>query len=335
MAEGVVHVTALIAAPQVLRDLGADPAEVAASVGLDLRLLDDPENIIPVATMGQFLRACVASTGCPYFGLLVGSRESFSSLGLVGYLVQHSPDVRTALRNLIRYLHHHERGAVPTLSVESGMATLGYAFLQRGVEATDQIHEGAMGIACNIMRDMCGRDWVPTAVLFSHRKPDDVRPHYRFFGAPVQFDAEQTALAFPASWLDRPLPGADAILRKLLQKRIDELEIQQSQDFPTQLRRLLRELVLAGDCSAERAARLLCVHRRTLHRRLQAHATTFADLADAVRYDISRQLLEDTHVPLSRIAAMLDYADASAFTRAFRRWSGTTPTAWRAQARRD
>ena len=72
------------------------------------------------------------------------------------------------------------------------------------------------------------------------------------------------------------------------------------------------------------------MHSRTLSRRLHASGTSFQELVDEGRFEIARQTLEDSVMPVRQIAAMLDYADASAFTRAFRRWSDTTPAQWRA-----
>ena len=71
------------------------------------------------------------------------------------------------------------------------------------------------------------------------------------------------------------------------------------------------------------------MHSRTLHRRLAARGTNFRALADECRYAIARQMLEDTDSDVGHIADLLDYADTSAFARAFRRWSGTTPSRWR------
>ena len=71
------------------------------------------------------------------------------------------------------------------------------------------------------------------------------------------------------------------------------------------------------------------MHSRTLHRRLAARGTNFRALADECRYAIARQMLEDTDSDVGHIADLLDYADTSAFARAFRRWSGTTPLRWR------
>ena len=75
------------------------------------------------------------------------------------------------------------------------------------------------------------------------------------------------------------------------------------------------------------------MHRRTLNRHLSASGVTFAELVDEGRFEISRRMLEHSDLDVKQIAAALDYADASAFTRAFKRWSGTTPVAWRTTRR--
>ena len=71
------------------------------------------------------------------------------------------------------------------------------------------------------------------------------------------------------------------------------------------------------------------MHGRTLHRRLAACGTNFRSLVDECRYAIARQMVEDTDSEVAQVADLLDYADTSAFARAFRRWSGTTPAQWR------
>jgi AraC-like DNA-binding protein len=74
------------------------------------------------------------------------------------------------------------------------------------------------------------------------------------------------------------------------------------------------------------------MHSRTLHRHLAESGTNFRALVDESRYEIARQMLDDTDRDVGQIACMLDYADTSAFARAFRRWSGTTPSGWRTRA---
>jgi AraC-like DNA-binding protein len=100
--------------------------------------------------------------------------------------------------------------------------------------------------------------------------------------------------------------------------------------FSDTLRRLLRTELLRGQCSVSDVAGLCRLHRRTLSRRLKAEGTAFRQLADEMRFEIAGQLLSNPRITFSQIATTLGYSEASAFTRAFRRWSGQTPTAWRA-----
>lgn len=97
--EATVRVGVATAIPEILRSLGADPAAVAADAGLDPKVFDDPDSLVPYAARGRLLRQCVASTGCKHFGLLLGQHGRLSSLGLVGFLALHSTDVGTALRS--------------------------------------------------------------------------------------------------------------------------------------------------------------------------------------------------------------------------------------------
>ncbi len=332
--EGFLRAAPLQALPALLHASGVEPLTVLEAVGLDHSLLEDPDALVAFPAMGRLLEACAQRTGCEHFGLLVGQASAGpEALGLVGLLARHSPDVGTALRNLILHLHLHDRGAVPNLLITRDVALLGYAIYAPATPGSHHIYDGAMAIAFNLMKALCGPGWQPIATLLPHRRPPDPRPYRAFFGAELQFDSDQAALAFPASWLAHPLTGADPQLRALLEARIAELEARGDADVATRVRRVLRTMLVNGKGSLQQVSALFDMHRRTLNRRLRAHGTTFRDLVEEVRFEIARQLIENTSIDLVEIAATLDYADASAFTRAFRRWTGTTPGRWRSRAR--
>lgn len=326
----MVRVGVAAAIPAVLRSLAADPAEVLAEVGFEPEFFSDPDNLISYSGRGRLLAHCVNRTGCKHFGLLVGQHGRLSSLGLVGFLVRNAPDVGTALESLVRYLHLHVRGAVPSLTLHGKSAALGYEIYLSHVEANDQTADGAVAVIFNILRELCGPDWRPLEVLLAHRRPDDVGPFRRFFRAPLRYDAEQNAVSFSVDWLHRRLPESDPELRRLLQKQVDALEARHRDDFPEQVRSVLRTALPTANAKADQVAAVFSMRSRTLNRRLNAFGTTFQRLVDEVRFEIARQTLEHSAMNVSRIAAMLGYTDASAFTRAFRRWSGTTPAIWRA-----
>jgi AraC-like DNA-binding protein len=331
--EPTLRIGGTLALPVVLRSLGADPAEVLAEAGFDVTLFDDPDNLVSYAARNRLIAHCVAKTGCRHLGLLVGQQGGLHALGLLGLLVKYSPDVEAALRSLVRYTHLHVRGAVTTLETDGDTAMLGHEIYQPGSEATDQVADGALATMFNVMRALCGPEWKPLEVRFAHDKPTDAGPFRRFFHAPLRFNAEQNALVFSAYWLQRRLPDTDPALRRLLEKQIGALDARYGGDLPEHVRAVLRTALLTGHARSDDIAALFSMHVRTLNRRLNACGTGFQQLLDESRFEIARQMLDDSAMEVSQIASMLDYADASAFTRAFRRWSGTTPARWREATR--
>ena len=121
------------------------------------------------------------------------------------------------------------------------------------------------------------------------------------------------------------------MVRALLEERIRQMKGDPQSEFTDDIRRLLRTRLTGHDCSADTIAHLFAMHRRTLSRRLKDSGKGYRTITGETRFEIARQLLQDTRVPLGEIAAALGYSEASAFARAFRRWSGHTPTEWRAR----
>jgi len=332
--EAMVRLGATIGLVPVLQDLGADPALLLTEAGADMSLFDSRDNWVSYTARNHWVAHCVERTGCRHLGLLVGERNDLHSLGLIGMLAKYSPDVESALRGLVRYFRLHVRGAVPTLDVEGRWAMFGYATYVPGAEANDQIEDAALATIFNILQALCGPSWNATEVRFAHGKPEDVRPFREFFRAPLRFDDEQNAVVFHSSWLQHRLPGDDPDVRRLVESHVESLEMKFGDEFSEQVRSILRTALLTDHAGADQIASLLSMHSRTLHRRLAASGTSFRKLVDECRFAIARQMLADTHADVSHVACVLDYADSSAFTRAFRRWSGTTPTEWRVQQKR-
>jgi AraC-like DNA-binding protein len=328
----MIILTALRAVPEVLEELGADAAQVLAAAGIDPKDLREPGATVPYAAMGRLLSQCVAATGCPHFGLLAGAREGLSELGLVGFLARHSPTIGHALRNLVAFMHHYQRGGAPTLLCDGDVTRLGYTIYHPHVESAEQVYDGAMAVCSNALRTLCGPEWAPLEVAFCHASPAELTPYEQVFEAPLRFDAPETFIAFPTQWLARPVSGADPMLYRILQQQVNHLtEGSDTATFRSTVRGMARSLLLMRRCSANEVAALFGVHRRTLHRHLKAEGVTFEGLVEEVRSDLALELLADGHMPLSQVSAALGYADASAFSRAFQRWFGESPTHWRAR----
>ena len=248
---------------------------------------------------------------------------------MIGRLMQHSETLGDALRALVSKLSIQNRGAVQSLNVSDGAALFTFSIYQPQVESADQISDGAMAVASMRCAACVDRNGTPP------RSCSPARPRWTrsrigaIFGAPVRFNQESATLVFPAKDLDRQIAGADPMMRALLEERIQQMKGAEGSEFSDDIRRLLRSRLTSYRCSADDVADLLAMHRRTLSRRLRGGGMGYRAIANEIRFEIARQLLTDTQVPLAQIAAALGYSEASAFTRAFRRWSGQTPKTWR------
>jgi AraC-like DNA-binding protein len=144
-------------------------------------------------------------------------------------------------------------------------------------------------------------------------------------------DAEVSGIVFAASWLDQAIPGADPRLRALVISAIQQARASSTMGFADVVRGALHQMVLSGTSSAGNVALLFGIHERTLRKRLTAEATSLHSLVSQTRFELAKQLLENTELPLSEIASALHFADAAVFSRAFRSWSNTNPRHWRSR----
>ena len=326
---GYIHLGVSKEIVPVLREFGLDPDPLIHTVGLDPCLFEDGTSVVPFTALARLYTLCVARTRCPHFGLLVGQRATIRSMDLVGRLMQHSETVGEALEGFISNLSVQDRAVVASLTVSEGMALLTYAVYLPQMESAEQVTDAALAVTANVLRALCGSDWHPAEVLVPRVTPADPEPYRRHFRAPVRFNQESATLVFRADDLKRRVAGADPLLRMMLEDRLRQLRADAGAGFSDDIRRLLRTRLTSKRCSAEYIADLLSMHPRTLSRRLKGSGMGYRAITNELRFEIARQLLEDTEVPLGEIAAALGYSEASAFTRAFRRWSGRTPTAWR------
>jgi AraC-like DNA-binding protein len=323
------RVGGMSAMPALIRQLGADPIAVLASVDLEPDALNDADRRIPYATVGRLYGQAARQTGCAYFGLLAGRAWHLSSMGVVGQLVLHSATLGEALRRLTVSQHLNSQGGLAFLLERGPVIDVGYAIYHKNTESADQIYDSVLATGVNFIRELCGVGWNPSEVYLSRSRPADIEPYRRLFRAPLRFDSEITALRFPAEGMVHPVQGADPAKLRMAQEQAAGGGTTHLLD---QVQRALRTLLLSGTVSGDEVAQLLMMHRRTFNRRLKDHGTTFQAILDQVRFEVARQLLAGTRASIDDIAAALGYASVSPFMRTFRRWAGTTPGQWRRAA---
>lgn len=327
------HLGPFRAVPDLLADMGVPWEPILRSARIPREDLEDPERSAPFDRVDRLLGDCVARSGSEHFGLLIGQTVDLRSFGIPGRLALSAPTVGDALSALARHFVLHDSGGSPRVAVTDGTAIMSYGIHVPGVHNAYQVYDLSVAAMCNILRQLCGAEWRPDFVTLPRKRPTDIRPYRDALQSPLRFNALQAAVVFPSHWLTRPLPGADAFLYRLLENRAVQEVAARDPMLSRETRRAVRDLLQTGECSRAAVAGRLGLHERTFGRRLQAAGTTFRQLLDTTRADVAKQLLHDTRSPIGRIAESLGYKDATAFTRAFRVWTGMTPREFRDRSR--
>lgn len=324
LREGTLRVAPFSGVPEVLAGVGVRPAAPCREAGIPVKLLSDPENVITIEQAGRLLESCVRHTGGLPFGLLLGETVSLDSLGPIGVLSRGARDVGSALTGIVLALHLHDRVTVPALRRAGREAALTTIPLGRQEHGAPEIADLTMMACRNIVRGLAGPDWSPSEVRLARRAPSDRRVYERYLGAPVRFDADHNALVFDTAWLSRPVASKTRSSASL-----EQVAAGHPLDLPALVRRGCVQAILEGDRRVARLAAIARCSSRTLNRQLARFGTTARAELNRVKLEMATQLLAATDLPLIEVSTLLGYADAAAFTRAFRTGIGTTPSAWR------
>jgi len=327
--EGSTHVSVAWRIPEILRGFGVDIAQALETAGVRPDLFSDRDNTIEYAQFHRLLLTCAQLTNCDHIGMLIGQHTRLADFGLAGRAATCGATVGNGLRSFANHFNLHSSATTVSIVTSGDFARLIYAISISGLANVRQLQLGAVTIAFNILQDLCGWQWQPTAVTFASRPPSSLRPIQKFFGAPLRFDSDESAVVFERHWLDRPLPPVDPTVRMQVDAEILARRIAIQADFPATVRRLLRKQLIIGESGMDDIAAMLGMHRRTLDRHLQKQGVRFGKLLEQVKEDVACQLLRDTDMQVQQIAESLHFSSAANFATAFRLWTGRTPSEFR------
>ncbi len=333
-ARPMISVAATTGLTEAIVAAGGRPDEILRAVGLGRSALANPHGFIACVAFTRLLEEAARSTGELCFGLHFGEHFSPRNVGPLAYVALNSPTFAVGFENIVRYHRVHNDGVQMSFAIE-GQWACARSRLTDPTEAPRQHNEFSSAVALNMMRLMAGSRWAPAEVHFAHPPPRDTSEHLRVFAAPVSFDHETNAFVIAREFAERPVPAADSHLYPILKRYLDRTmkELPREDGALAAVRKVIAESMRDGDPTLARVARRLAMSPRTLQRRLAEHATDFKRLVEDTRRRFSTSYLRDPKQTLTEIAFMLGYSEVSAFNRAFKRWTGSTPSDYRRTAR--
>jgi len=293
-----------------------------------------PELFLPIRVISAIMDRVAAHEGLSKIGLLLAKAQNYAVLSPVGQLMASCETLGSALGTYVALQMTNSTAAAAYLHPVGDDYALGFGIYAPELPSS-HIHDVAAAMACNIVHDLTGGAVRPQEVLLSRPVPSDPEVYHRYFRCPVRFNDGQTCLILSARDMAFRLPSANAKLRENLLAALQRQLAQQPQGFAARVKHALRPLLLSGSASHRQVAKHLNTHPRTMGRRLEAEGFTFEQLKDEVRLAVARELLGRTDIAISDVAAALGYATPSAFVRAFRRWTGGSPSAWRKEHRTE
>jgi AraC-like DNA-binding protein len=287
---------------------------------------------IRLRDLERIVRAAIRLLDEPALGLRLASRLNIGHHGDVGYIAMSSPDVQTAIERAFRYAGLRTGWVSMTFRFDGEYGLLELASSTNCSETQRFLAE--MGIYCcfDAVRFCLGGQVSGFMFEFSHPRPEYASIYENTFEGDIRFGADATRLLIPKETLARPVTSADPRLAAIVEQSCESKmrQLDSGKRYRTQVRTKLL-LATGGFPSQEEIAKALGVTPRTLRNYLRQEGTTYRALAEDSRRELARQYLTESSLTTGRIAELLGYSAPTHFARAFRRWFGQSPAAYRTE----
>jgi AraC-like DNA-binding protein len=329
----LIRATALLGFQDLVRELGADPAELLARTHIPVAAAGDADAFISVRAGIAAIEAAATATGCRDFGRRLASRQGLDILGPLGVAARTAATFGDALEAIGQYMSTYSPALATTVQVDADRrrARFEWRLLLDHPPTHRQTAELGLGASLRVFRLLLGEDFSPRVVHFRHEPLTSTASYDEYFGCPVRFGKETTEFSFGAALLARPL-GADSAVHEVVRQYLSSVTVPANTVVVEQVQSLIKRMLPTGGLSIELVASHLALHPRTLQRELAAEGESFASLLDQVRREEATRYLLETDVPLGQLSGLLGYSEQSVLARACRRWFGSTASAFRRDA---
>ena len=308
--------------------LGLERSWLLEQAQLSEEDLVDPDSRVQAGKHIQLWRVVLDAVEDRDLGIRLGSAIRAKDVGLVGYTMLHSATLGDALARLVRFGRIIDETYPPEVRVQRGETMYRVEPLPEQRLSMERLADFDLAGLLAVLRELAGVEIVPAAIHFPYRSPSsDLTTFRSFFGGELLFDQPDIALVFKNQTLRLPVRTADPALGTYLDQLAENVveTLAPGGSMSDKVERALWAEIKDGRPQLDSVAKALAMSPRTLQRRLREEETSFAELLDRFRHEMSLQLLGDRELAIYEIAYLLGYSEPSTFYRAFRRWTGASP----------
>lgn len=315
---------------KLLESYGVDPDPVFREMSIEPARLDDPNARFSYEQVDRLWKRMLELSGDPCLGLRVADFWHPSYLGVLGYAWLTSSSLRTAIQRFQRYLRILTEGA--ELLVEETEAGLKVILSYKAISTQQPSRtDSFFTYSTEMCRVNLGKSFNPVSITFAHQAPDCSSQFFAYFRCPVQFDAEENSMTISYQDVDKKLASSNPHLAQLTdQVMIKYMANLDKADIVSRAKAAILDRLPSGNVTESSVANALLVSKRTMQRQLQAEKTSFKLLLNEVRSELADKYIRDNHLSLTEISFLLGFSEMSSFSRAFKRWTGESPSAFRA-----
>jgi AraC-like DNA-binding protein len=315
---------------RALEAAGCNSAALLAEAGFDASSLDSPTARCPLSQTTRLWRLAVAATGDEAFGIKVASHIKQTTFHALSYSLSASSTLKEAFERAQRYCH------VASDAIDYEFSRIGaeYHFIIKpACGVADESVDAVVAAYLRMCRSFIGHDYSPLRVEFRRARPAKIEAFEALLRAPLYFGAEQTRLVFDRDAVEQPLDGGNPELARhndaIALTYLSQLE---RDNIQWRVREVLTRRLAHGEPSQEEVAESLNMSARTLQRKLAEGGLLYKDILDETRRALALAYLSAPCHKVSDITYLLGFSAGSSFTRAFRRWTGQSPSDWRASS---
>lgn len=308
-----------------------DAVAVLASVGLDPAGPWDPKHMLDEDAFYAMMELMAEQMDVTSLPLIVGAAMRPDEYGALGLAWKAAPNLFGSFSRVARYWRLWTSFTQYELEeTDAGILFVEHRAGQRRLGMRISI-EADLASGVSLSRQVSPRPFAPRAVYFQHAAPKTTEPHEAYFGCPVHFGADKDAMLLSRQSLFEPNILGDEGITRFLVSHLDE-ELSEIDDTPSLSRQTKDEIARSlseGLPKMAQIARRLGLSVRSFHRKLAEQGVSFQTLTEETRREIALGMLQKEHYALSEIAFLTGFSEQSAFTRAFKRWTGQTPATYR------